>query len=249
MAGRSKNPRRRGRAAPWLPLLLLAAVSCGAAAGSDVASSAGRELDAAAEETRDPSPPAAPDVPLEAPRVAFLGDSIGAGLHLPADQAFPAVLQRTLAEDGLPFHLLNASVSGDSTAGGLNRVDWVLRDRPDVLVVELGGNDGLRGARLEVVESNLRAIVAKAREAGARVLLLGIRIPPNYGPDYAEGFAAIYPRLADELDVALVSFFMADVGGRPELNLADGLHPSAEGHRVLAAKVAPALKALLRSLP
>ena len=191
---------------------------------------------------------AAPEVPAHAPLVVFLGDSIAAGLHLAAGEAFPAVLQRELAADGLPFRLVNAGVSGDTSAGGLRRVEWLLDQDPDVLVVELGGNDGLRGQPTEAVEANLRAIAATARERGARVLLLGVRLPPNLGKEYVEAFEAVYPRLAEELDLAFVPFFMEGVAGEPELNLSDGLHPSAAGHRLLAEHVEPALRALLVSL-
>ncbi len=185
------------------------------------------------------------DVPDGAPLVAFLGDSISAGLHLPADRAFPAVLQRLLVAEGAPFRLVNAGVSGDTSAGGLARLDWILKQEPEVLVVELGGNDGLRGVSLDSVETNLRAILERARAAGAEPLLLGMRIPTNYA-EYGDDFAEIYPRLAKELDVAFVPYFMEGVGGVPELNLPDGLHPSEEGHEQLAEKVIAGLRALIR---
>jgi acyl-CoA thioesterase-1 len=188
---------------------------------------------------------AAPEVPADAPLVVFLGDSIAAGLHLSASEAFPAVLQRELVELDLPFRLVNAGVSGDTSAGGLRRVDWILRQAPDVVVVELGGNDGLRGQSPEGVEANLREIVARCRAAGAEVLLLGVRLPPSLGPDYVAAFDALYPRLAGELDLAFVPHFLDGVGGVPELNLEDGLHPTAEGHRRIAERVAPALASLL----
>lgn len=180
----------------------------------------------------------------DAPKVAFLGDSISAGLSLPADQAFPALLARRLRAEQ-PFQLINAGVSGDTSAGGLRRLDWILKQHPDVVVVELGANDGLRGVPLDSIERNLRAILQKVRDAGAIPLLLGMRLPPNYGAEYVEGFAAIYPRLARELGVAHVPFFMQGVAGVPELNLEDGLHPTAEGQRRLAASVEPALREAL----
>jgi len=187
----------------------------------------------------------APAIPADAPLVVFLGDSIGAGLHLAASEAFPAVVQRELADAGRPFRLVNAGVSGDTSAGGLRRVDWILQQRPDVVVVELGGNDGLRGQPPEGVEANLRAIVERCRAAGAEVLLLGVRLPPSLGPDYVRAFDALYPRLAQELDVPFVAHFLDGVGGVPEMNLDDGLHPTAEGHRRIAARVAPALGEVL----
>jgi len=190
----------------------------------------------------------APAVPDDAPLVVFLGDSIAAGLHLAAGEAFPAVLQRELAAEGLPFRFVNAGVSGDTSAGGLRRIDWLLEQGPDVVVVELGGNDGLRGQPPEAVEANLRAIVAAAREHGARVLLLGVRLPPSLGAEYVAAFEAIYPSLADELELAFVPFFMEGVAGEPELNLPDGLHPTAEGHRRLAERIAPAMRDLLEAV-
>ncbi len=187
-------------------------------------------------------------VPAGAPTVAFLGDSITAALHLAKGEGFPAELQRRLAAEGLPFELVDAGLSGDTTAGGLARLDWVLRAAPDVLVVELGGNDGLRGVSLASIESNLRAIAERARDAGARVLLLGVRLPPNYGADYAEGFAEIYERLAEELELDYVPFFMEGVGGVRSLNLSDGLHPTPAGHERLAENVLPALREVLDEL-
>lgn len=192
------------------------------------------------------TPRAAPDIPEDAPVVAFLGDSITAGLHLAQHEAWPAVLQRRLAREGVPFHVVNGGVSGDTTAGGLSRVAWLTKRTPRVVVVALGGNDGLRGIPLDEVEKNLRAIVAQVRDAGAVPLLLGYRIPPNYGPDYANGFDALYPRLAEELDVAFVPFFMDGVAGEPDLNLPDGIHPTPRGHEILAENVAGALKTLLQ---
>jgi acyl-CoA thioesterase-1 len=197
----------------------------------------------AAEASRDG--PAEPAIPDDAPRVLVLGDSLAAGLHLSLEQAFPSVLQRLLAERGTPFHLTNAGVSGDTSAGGLARVDWVLRSRPDVVVVELGANDGLRGQPPEAIEANLRAIVERLRAGGAEVLLLGLRMPPSLGPEYAREFDAVYPRVAEALDVAFVPFFMDGVAGVPERNLDDGMHPTPEGHRRLAENVAPALAELL----
>lgn len=179
------------------------------------------------------------------PKVIFLGDSISAGLHLPAEQAFPAVLARKLAAAGHPFRLVNAGVSGDTSAGGLRRLDWLLRQKPDIVVVELGANDGLRALPLAHLEQNLRAILRQIGEHGATPLLLGMRIPPSYGADYAQGFAALYPRIAAELSVSVVPFFMEGVAGVAELNLEDGIHPTAPGHEKLANNVLKALEQLL----
>lgn len=208
-----------------------------------------------------PAPPAptVPAVPKAAPPasapqsdrplVAFLGDSLTAGLGLEADLAFPALVEDRLAAAGRPIRVLNAGVSGDTSAGGLRRVDWILKQDPDVVVVGLGANDGLRGVPLEETERNLRAIVERVQATGARVLLLGMQIPPNYGPEYAGGFAAMYPRVASELGVPLVPFLLEGVGGDPDLNLPDGIHPNAEGQERVADNVVPYLEQVLAAAP
>ena len=178
--------------------------------------------------------------------VVFLGDSLTAGYGLEAEQAHPARIEERLLAEGRPVRVVNAGVSGDTTAGGLSRLDWLLRQRPDVLVVSLGGNDGLRGLQLSSSEDNLRRIVERARAAGARVLLTGMKMPPNYG-DYADDFAAMYPRLAGELGVPLVPFLLDGIADRPDLFLADGIHPTAEGQAVLAETVLPYLLPLVEA--
>lgn len=179
------------------------------------------------------------------PLVVFLGDSLAAGLHLPADQAFPAEVQRLLARAGTPFRLVNAGVSGDTTAGGLSRVGWILKQKPQVVVLELGSNDGMRGVPLASIEQNLRAMISQIRAQGALVLLLGLRLPPSFGAEYTTDFAALFERVASDTGVAFVPFFHEGVAGVPELNLPDGIHPTAEGHRRIAARLAPQLSALL----
>ncbi|MFN0008635.1 MAG: arylesterase [Planctomycetota bacterium] len=237
------------RSTTFLGLALLAGLAGGCGPGGEARSADGASL--SPEALARPSPDAratdpSPAVPADAPRVVFLGDSISAGLHLEPGQAFPALLQRTLAAEGHPFQLVNAGVSGDTSAGGLRRLDWLLEQEPEVLVVELGGNDGLRGQPLGEIEARLREIVQRAQAAGARVLLLGVRVPPSLGAEYAGGFEAIYPRLAQELDCALVPYFMEGTAGVPGQMLEDGIHPSAAGHARLAENVAPALRELLR---
>lgn len=177
--------------------------------------------------------------------VLFLGDSLTAGLGLAEDEAYPAVVGELLEERGLEVRVVNAGLSGDTTAGGLERLDWVLRRRPDVVVLELGPNDGLRGLPLDDTEANLRRLVEGARESGARVLLAGLQIPPNYGPDYARRFQEMYPRIAEEMDVPLIPFLLEGVGGEPDYNLPDGIHPNARGQRMLAENVVPHLVAML----
>jgi acyl-CoA thioesterase-1 len=183
-------------------------------------------------------------------KVVFLGDSLSAGAHLPAAQAFPAVLQRKLQAEGVAFELANAGVTGDTSAGGLRRIDWILRQNPALVVVELGANDGLRGVPVASIEQNLRSILAKIKAQGARAMLLGMRLPPSIGADYARAFEEIYPRLAAELGLAYVPFFMEGVAGVPELNLPDGLHPTAQGHERIADRLRePVRQALLPLKP
>lgn len=219
----------------------------------------GRPESAAAPAAARAAAPAVPTLPATAPRasspspgaplVVFLGDSLTAGLGLAADQAYPSLVERALRDDGIAARVINAGVSGDTSAGGLRRLRWLLAQRPAVVVVGLGGNDALRGQPVAEIESNLRAIVAAARQAGARVLLLGMQIPPNYGPDYAGAFAALYPRVARDLHVPLVPFLLAGVGGVADLNQADGIHPTAAGQAKVAANVKPFLEDLLRQPP
>lgn len=181
--------------------------------------------------------------------MVFLGDSLTAGYGLEEAEGFPARVGAELGRRGVAVRVVNAGVSGDTTAGGLARLDWLLAQRPRILVVGLGANDGLRGLSLGHTEANLREIVRRARAAGVAVLLLGMRIPPNYGADYSGEFAALYPRLARELAVPLVPFLLDGVAARPELNLPDGIHPTAEGQARVAENVVPLLEPLVRHLP
>lgn len=183
------------------------------------------------------------------PVVLFLGDSLSAGLHLSEEQAFPAVLQRRSKAAGHPFRLINAGISGDTTAGGVSRLAWSLKSKPDVVVLELGANDGLRGIELSSIRANLVQMIEEIRASGARVLLLGMKLPPNYGPAYTEGYEAIFDSLAAEYELAYVPYFLAGVGEVPRMNLPDGLHPTAEGHERVADNIAPVLWSLLETLP
>jgi acyl-CoA thioesterase-1 len=168
------------------------------------------------------------------PLVIFLGDSLTAGYDLPAEFAFPALVQKLSGEKGRPIRVVNAGVSGDTTSGGLDRLSWLLEQKPDLLVLGLGVNDAFRGQPVDRIETNLREIVKRAKAAGARVLLLGMRVPTNYGPDYAEAFAAIYPKIAKSEKVTLMPFLLDGVGGHADLNLDDGIHPNQEGHKLIA---------------
>jgi acyl-CoA thioesterase-1 len=177
--------------------------------------------------------------------VVVLGDSLTAGQGVARDEAYPALLEARLRLEGYPYRVVNAGVSGDTSAGGLRRVDWVLRARPDVVVVALGANDGLRGLSTEALRSNLEAIVTRVRAAGARVLLTGMRVPPNYGDDYARAFAAVFPAVARRTGVPLAPFLLDGVAGDVRLNQPDGIHPTAEGQHVMAEHLWPHLRPLL----
>jgi len=184
----------------------------------------------------------------DAVRIVVLGDSLAAGLGLAEANAFPAVAESILRERGHAVAVTNAGVSGDTSAGGLSRVDWVLTQQPQVLVVELGGNDALRGQPVESTERNLREIVRRGRQAGALVLILGMDVPTNYGPDYGRRFAEIYERIARDEEITLVPGFVREVGTDATLLQADGLHPTAAGQRRLAEKLVPFLEAALEEV-
>lgn len=192
--------------------------------------------------TAAPAPAAAA---FTGPTVVFLGDSLTAGLGLGEEAAYPALVGSLLAERGRPVRIVNGGVSGDTTAGGLARVDWLLALEPEIVVVALGANDGLRGQPVASIEANLREIVRRSRAAGARVVLAGMKMPPNYGPDYTRDFEALYARLARELDLPFLPFLLEGVAADPKLNQEDGIHPTAEGQRRIAALVADLLEPLI----
>lgn len=180
------------------------------------------------------------------PVIVVLGDSLTAGFGLTPDEAFPAVLEQKLRGEGYRYRVVNAGVSGDTTAAALRRVDWVLRSQPAVAIVALGANDGLRHQSVTALRDNLVEIVRRLRAAGASVLLAGMRVPPNYGPDYTRGFAAVFPDVARATNVALAPFLLEGVAGDARLNQPDGIHPTAEGQRLIADRLWPYLKPLLR---
>jgi acyl-CoA thioesterase-1 len=184
----------------------------------------------------------------EPKRIVVLGDSIAAGYGLDAEEAFPALIQEKIQRARLNYTVVNAGVSGDTTAGGLRRIGWLLRQPVHILILELGGNDGLRGISPEETEKNLRGIVEKVREKypSAQIVLAGMQMPENMGPDYVAKFREIFPRVAKETKSALVPFLLEGVGGKAELNQPDRIHPTAEGHRIVAENVWKTLKPLLR---
>lgn len=176
--------------------------------------------------------------------VAF-GDSLTAGAGVSADQSYPALLAQRLKAEGYAYRVVNAGVSGDTTAGGLRRVDWALRLRPDIVILELGANDALRGQDLGGVRANVEQLVARFQEGGARVLVAGMQLPPNYGPRYGGEFQRLFEEVARRRGAALMPSFLEGVGGDPRLNQFDGLHPTAEGYRVIVDRLWPHLKPLL----
>jgi acyl-CoA thioesterase-1 len=183
-----------------------------------------------------------------APVVLFLGTSLTAGYGLPSDEAYPALIQERIDDAGLDFRAVNAGVSGDTSAGGLRRIDWLLRLPVAVLVVELGANDMLRGLSADALRGNLRGILEQTRAAhpGTRFVLAGMRAAPNLGLGYARRFEAVFVELAQEYDAVLIPFLLEGVAGRPSLNQADGIHPTAEGQHKLADTVWEALEPVLR---
>ena len=183
----------------------------------------------------------------EAPVVLFLGTSLTAGLGLDPAQAYPARIAERIRAAGLPHRVVNAGVSGETAAAARRRLDWLLKQRVDALVVETGANDGLRGQDPDATRADIQAIIGRAREAhpAPRILLVGMQAPPNLGRPYAERFRAIYPELARANDVALVPFLLDGVAGVPGLNQPDGVHPTAEGQERLADNVWKVLRPLL----
>ena len=171
--------------------------------------------------------------------ILCFGNSLTAGMGLDPEEAFPAVLQQKIDSLDLDFTVVNAGLSGETTASGKNRLNWVLNQKTDVFILELGANDGLRGINLTETRQNLQAIIdmVRAKNPETVIILAGMQIPPNMGPDYTEAFRKIFPELAENNDALLVPFLLKDVGGVPELNQEDGIHPTTEGHRIVARNV------------
>ena len=195
------------------------------------------------------TPPAMAELAPQATRgtLVFLGDSLTAGQGLSKEQAFPAQIEGRLAAEGRPWKVINAGISGDTTAGGAARLDWVYKQKVDVLFVCLGANDGLRGLPVVETERNLRLILDRAKKEGTQVLLAGIQLPENYGTEYRSAFAQLFPRLAKDYRVPLLPFLLEGVAMNPSLNQPDGIHPNAEGTRRVAERVWIALDPVLRT--
>lgn len=192
-----------------------------------------------------------PGADTNRPAVLVLGDSLAAGLGVDPGEAYPALLQKKADAAGLNFEVINGGISGDTSAGGLSRVHWYLRRKIEVLILELGGNDGLRGVPLAATRTNLQAIIDTAKKAcpDLRIVIAGMRMPPNLGQDYTDAFEKIFPALARENHAALVPFLLEGVGGKPDLNAPDQIHPTAEGHRIVAENVWKILGPMLEAKP
>lgn len=220
-----------------LALLPALAAACGWSEG-------GREA-AADVQTAAPGPRLASAPPASRPRIVFLGDSLTAGYGLARSESVPALIQARLDREGYSYEVVNAGVSGDTSAGGVSRLDWALDGDVRILVVELGANDGLRGLPVENMKRNLDTIISRAKARGIKVLLTGMEAPPNYGPAYTSAFRQAFRDLANAHDVAFVPFYLEGVAGIPELNLADGIHPNARGARIIERTIWEALEPLL----
>lgn len=179
--------------------------------------------------------------------ILFFGNSLTAGYGLDPSQAFPALIQEKLDSLNLPYKVINSGLSGETTAGGKSRISWVLREKVDVFILELGGNDGLRGIDVQSTRQNLQAIIdtVKAKNPETKIVIAGMQIPPNMGPDYTAQFRGIFSEIAQKNNTALIPFLLENVGGIPALNLPDGIHPTPEGHKIVAENVWKVLQPLV----
>lgn len=204
-------------------------------------------------ERREVARPATREVTSEAgevPVLLFLGTSLTAGLGVGGDRAFPALVQEKIDSVGLRYRVLNAGVSGETSAGGLRRIDWLLKEPVAVLVMELGANDGLRGQPPDALRANLQEIIDRTKRAhpDARVVIAGMEAPPNLGDRYTYAFRQVFVDVADDNDATLITFLLQGVAGVPELNQEDGIHPTAQGHRRMAETVWEVLEPVLREI-
>ena len=221
-----------------LLVCLLACAACGRAESVTPESREVRGDAAPAVAARTPAAPARP-------KVVFLGDSLTAGYGLDPNQSVPSLIQGRMDREGYNYEVVNAGVSGDTSAGGLSRLDWSLQGDVDVLVVELGANDGLRGLPVDAMKNNLDEIIRRAKSRGITVLLTGMEAPPNYGAGYTTEYRKVFADLARTHRVAFVPFFLDGVAGIPSLNIADGMHPNPAGARIVEGTIWRALQPLL----
>ena len=210
-----------------------------------VPAATGEDQRAALEPAGGPATDADPD--SGGLRIVAFGDSLTAGLGLPAEEAFPARLQLRIELAGYRGQVVNAGVSGETTAGGLRRLDWALEGEVQILILALGGNDGLRGLPVDQMQDNLARMIAAARNRGAQVLLAGMEAPPNFGTDYADRFRGVFERLAADFEVVFVPFLLEGVAGVAKLNQADGIHPNADGAERVAAHIWSTLEPMVRA--
>ena len=179
------------------------------------------------------------------PVILAFGDSLTAGFGVPDAQSYPARLQKIIIENGYPHQVVNGGVSGDTTAGGVRRIKWLMKHNPEIVILELGANDGLRGLSLKEMESNLEQIIVICKESGAKVLLTGMKVPPNYGEEYTVEFEKIYIRLAEKHKLSLVPFLLEGVAGRREYTQPDGIHPLGSGYEIVVQTIWKYLKPLM----
>ena len=222
-----------------------AVLVCVTAASLMSACSSPADTPPAAVRTAPPSAAAAPAPKAARPRIVVLGDSLTAGLGLPVDEAYPSLLQQRLDANGFNYEVVNAGVSGDTSAGGLSRLDWALEGDVRVLIVALGGNDALRALPAEELKQNLSRIIERAQARHITVLLAGMEAPPNFGRDYIVRFHQVYLSLASQYKVAFLPFLLDGVAGSLSLNQRDGIHPTAQGARIVADNVWTALKPIV----
>jgi acyl-CoA thioesterase I len=233
--------------------LAMSALACGSSRGEDRDEARARATLPAQgrpEPRRAATPPAATPAgsPVSSrPRIVALGDSLTAGLGLPAAAAYPSLLEQRLKDAGMDFEVANAGVSGDTSAGGLERLDWALQGDVRVLILALGANDGLRGLPVEQLRHNLAQIIERAQARHIDVILAGMEAPPNYGRDYIVAFHKVYPELAAQYHVAFVPFLLQGVAGSESLNQRDGIHPTAAGARLVADNVWSVLKPIVEA--
>jgi acyl-CoA thioesterase-1 len=224
------------------PVLFVLVAACGGGVREGASPAADRSRADAPASSPSTSGAAGSSTTEGRPRIVFLGDSLTAGLGLPRDESVPSLVQERLDREGYAYEVVNAGVSGDTSAGGLSRLDWSLEGDVDVLVVELGANDGLRGLPVTQMRDNLDAIITAARRRGIRVILTGMEAPPNYGAAYTAEFRQVFRDLAEEHDIPFVPFFLDGVAGIPTLNQGDGIHPNAEGARIVEQTIWRALE-------
>jgi len=221
------------------------AIACGREPAAPPAKLAPAPVAAPAAATPVTPAPAAP-VASDRPRIVFLGDSLTAGYGLEQSQAVPALIQARLKKEGYPFEVVNAGVSGDTSAGGLSRLEWSLTGDVRILVLELGANDGLRGLPVASMRHNLEEVITTAQARGVAVLLIGMEALPNYGASYTSEFRDTFPALAKAHKTALMPFYLDGVAGKPELNIADGMHPNPAGAVIVADNLWRTLEPMLK---